>query len=84
MIIAFIYRTCWSGNEWNNGTSTIGNKKGRHIFSLWRHLKSFNKLDIIREVFNILGSSKAYSPSLIPINGRKKFLNIGNSSNNFL
>lgn len=50
-----LHRTCWSGKGWNNGTSSIGNKKGRHIVSLWRDLECFNKLDIIREMFNVLG-----------------------------
>ena len=80
----FIYRTCWSGNEWNKGNDTMGNKKGRHIFYLWRDLECLNKLNIIREVFNLLGSSNANSSSLIPINGGKKILNIGNWLNNFL
>ncbi len=50
------YRTCWSGNKWDNGTGTIGNGRGRHVVSLWRDLECFNQFDIIRQMFNILGS----------------------------
>jgi len=55
IIMARLRRTCWSGKGSNNGTSSIGNKKGRHIVSLWRDLECFNKLYIIREVSNVLG-----------------------------
>ena len=54
--MARLYRVCWSGKGWNNGTGSIGNKKGRHIVSLWRDLECFNKLEINREISNVLGS----------------------------
>lgn len=41
--------------EWNTGTSTVGNRRARHLVPLWRDLECFNILGIILEISNILG-----------------------------
>ena len=79
-IIKQLCRICWSGNQWNNGSGTVGNKKGRHIVSLWRELECLNKLDIIRHMSNILGFQKQ-SPALIS-KGRSSIIHGKNNPSN--